>query len=109
MNEALTLISWEPPSQQANSSPIDEYSAYLSVKVNQKMLNLDDLQRKQSYTFLNIYTGQNPFCEINSDSLIRASIDNSNKPAVLLRIAAKNDKGYGPATQVRWLQGINLT
>ena len=30
--------------------------------------------------------------------------ESSNKPAVIFRIAAKNKKGYGPATQVRWLQ-----
>ena len=32
------------------------------------------------------------------------STESSQKPAVIFRIAAKNKKGYGPATQVRWLQ-----
>jgi hypothetical protein len=36
--------------------------------------------------------------------LSQAYIDMSSKPAILFRIAAKNEKGYGPATQVRWLQ-----
>ena len=33
-----------------------------------------------------------------------AHIDTTTKPAIIFRIAARNDKGYGPATQVRWLQ-----
>lgn len=28
----------------------------------------------------------------------------SNRPAVVFRIAAKNEQGYGPATQIRWIQ-----
>lgn len=32
-------------------------------------------------------------------------MDYTSKPAIIFRIAARNDKGYGPATQVRWLQG----
>lgn len=31
----------------------------------------------------------------------------TSKPAIIFRIAARNDKGYGPATQVRWLQGMH--
>uniref|UniRef100_A0A8W8LPP9 Uncharacterized protein n=1 Tax=Magallana gigas TaxID=29159 RepID=A0A8W8LPP9_MAGGI len=37
-------------------------------------------------------------------SLASAHIDYTTKPAIIFRIAARNEKGYGPATQVRWLQ-----
>lgn len=40
-------------------------------------------------------------------SLSAAQVDTTTKPAIIFRIAAKNEKGYGPATQVRWLQGIS--
>ncbi|KAL0181156.1 hypothetical protein M9458_023562, partial [Cirrhinus mrigala] len=36
--------------------------------------------------------------------LSNAHIDYTTKPAIIFRIAARNEKGYGPATQVRWLQ-----
>ncbi|MEQ2213686.1 hypothetical protein XENOCAPTIV_019134 [Xenoophorus captivus] len=39
-----------------------------------------------------------------ASSLANAHIDYNTKPAVIFRIAARNQKGYGPATQVRWLQ-----
>ncbi len=105
-NENSAILSWEPPVTQVNCTPVDEYIVYLCVKIQPK---LDDLTKSnQQYTFYNIYNGSNTYCEINSDLLSRASIDNTSKPALLLRISAKNDKGYGPATQVRWLQGKSL-
>ncbi|KAK1906646.1 Host cell factor 2 [Dissostichus eleginoides] len=41
-----------------------------------------------------------------STQLENAQIDcsASNRPAVVFRIAAKNEQGYGPATQIRWIQ-----
>ena len=45
-------------------------------------------------------------CKVSHNQLGQAATntESSNKPAVIFRIAAKNKKGYGPATQVRWLQ-----
>lgn len=34
-----------------------------------------------------------------------AHLDTTSKPAIIFRIACRNEKGYGPATQVKWLQG----
>ena len=45
---------------------------------------------------------------VANSSLTAAHIDTTTKPAIIFRIAARNEKGYGPATQVRWLQGKNL-
>ena len=55
--------------------------------------------------FMRVYCGPNPACLVPAGSLASAHIDHSTKPAIIFRIAARNDKGYGPATQVRWLQG----
>ena len=52
--------------------------------------------------FINI--GDSPSCTVKTTSLQNAHVDQTNKPAIIFRIAAKNEKGYGPATQVRWLQ-----
>lgn len=54
--------------------------------------------------FLRVYAGQEPSCTVPNKTLNLALIDNTPKPAVIFRIAARNEKGYGPATQVRWLQ-----
>lgn len=43
---------------------------------------------------------------VTAARLASACIDCTTKPAIIFRIAARNEKGYGPATQVRWLQGM---
>ena len=55
--------------------------------------------------FVRVYCGPNPTCIVTTASLASAHIDYTTKPAIIFRIAARNEKGYGPATQVRWLQG----
>jgi host cell factor len=55
--------------------------------------------------FVRVYVGPNNQCTVPNHSLSTATVDVTSKPAIIFRIAARNDKGYGPATQVRWLQG----
>ena len=55
--------------------------------------------------FVRVYCGQASACSVASGAIATAHVDNSSKPAIIFRIAARNDKGYGPAMQVRWLQG----
>lgn len=55
--------------------------------------------------FVRVYCGPSPSCVVTTASLASAHIDYTTKPAIIFRIAARNEKGYGPATQVRWLQG----
>ncbi|KAA0186247.1 hypothetical protein HAZT_HAZT006011 [Hyalella azteca] len=54
---------------------------------------------------MRVYCGAQNNCTVLNTQLTAAHIDTTNKAAIILRIAARNDKGYGPATQVRWLQG----
>lgn len=80
---------------------------YLSVKVQKPVILQQEETnlKRQQLSFIQIYCGPESNCLIDSETLSKANIDYSSKPAILFRIAAKNDKGYGPATQVRWLQG----
>lgn len=55
--------------------------------------------------FIRVYCGPTNSCSVPNSSLSAAHMDVTTKPAIIFRIAARNDKGYGPATQVRWLQG----
>ncbi|KAL4225895.1 Host cell factor 2 [Mactra antiquata] len=94
-------LSWEPP--QNTAGKITEYSVYLAVRnatqqVEQKPGGAAQL------AFVRVYCGPNASCVVNSNSLASAHIDYTTKPAIIFRIAARNEKGYGPATQVRWLQ-----
>ncbi|CAH8472259.1 unnamed protein product [Schistosoma turkestanicum] len=59
--------------------------------------------------FVRVYCGQSPSATVTSATLATAHLDLSSKPAVIFRIAARNEKGYGPATQVRWLQDVSST
>ncbi|XP_013988746.2 host cell factor 1 isoform X3 [Salmo salar] len=93
-------LTWEPPS--VTSGKIIEYSVYLAIQSTQTA------ERKTStpaqLAFMRVYCGPNPSCLVQSTSLSNAHIDYTTKPAIIFRIAARNEKGYGPATQVRWLQ-----
>ncbi|XP_026109193.1 host cell factor 1-like isoform X1 [Carassius auratus] len=93
-------LTWEPPS--VTSGKIIEYSVYLAIQSSQTV------EAKASapaqLAFMRVYCGPSPSCLVQSSSLSNAHIDYTTKPAIIFRIAARNEKGYGPATQVRWLQ-----
>ncbi|XP_072257260.1 host cell factor 2 isoform X1 [Pyxicephalus adspersus] len=88
-------ISWERPSSPTGN--ILEYSAFLAIRTS-----LPEAQNQLA--FMKIYSGVKTSCTVTSTQLANAHVDCSSRPAVVFRISAKNEKGYGPAIQVRWLQ-----
>lgn len=95
-------ISWAIPESAAKD--ITEYTVYLGVKSQPPQ----DIQSQ--FAFAKVYCGPQTECLIINKVLVDAYVDKeSSKPAIIFRIAAKNDKGYGPATQVRWLQESNAS
>ena len=99
-------LSWEPPS--TSTGDIVEYSVYLAVK-SATTSSAGDTKTVSSspsqLAFVRVFCGATAQCAVPNSSLAAAHIDTSTKPAIIFRIAARNEKGYGPATQVRWLQG----
>ncbi|OXU26297.1 hypothetical protein TSAR_001251 [Trichomalopsis sarcophagae] len=98
-------LSWEPPS--SNSGPILEYSVYLVVRSASAMSeNTGEVTSTTPAqpSFIRVYCGPTNACSVPNKSLSAAHVDTTTKPAIIFRISARNDKGYGPATQVRWLQ-----
>ncbi|XP_041636513.1 host cell factor 2 isoform X2 [Cheilinus undulatus] len=93
-------ITWEAPSSP--SGRILEYSMYMAVKKSRSSSS----ERPSQMAFIRIYRGTKMSCSVSSANLDNAHIDcsASNRPAVVFRIAAKNEQGYGPATQIRWIQ-----
>ncbi|KAH8858979.1 Host cell factor 1 [Schistosoma japonicum] len=103
-------LTWEAP--QNTAGKITEYSVYLAVK--SQTTGQDSTESKVGSTpsgmaFVRVYCGQSPSATVTSATLATAHLDLSSKPAVIFRIAARNEKGYGPATQVRWLQDVSST
>uniref|UniRef100_A0A672SZZ5 Host cell factor 1 n=1 Tax=Sinocyclocheilus grahami TaxID=75366 RepID=A0A672SZZ5_SINGR len=96
-------LTWEPPS--LTSGKITEYSVYLAIQSSQTTEAKPSAPAQLA--FMRVYCGPNPSCLVLSSSLSNAHIDYTTKPAIIFRIAARNEKGYGPATQVRWLQESN--
>ncbi|XP_032331369.1 host cell factor 1 isoform X6 [Camelus ferus] len=94
-------LTWEPPS--VTSGKIIEYSVYLAIQSSQAGGEPKSAPPAQ-LAFMRVYCGPSPSCLVQSSSLSNAHIDYTTKPAIIFRIAARNEKGYGPATQVRWLQ-----
>lgn len=91
-------LSWEPPA--STQGDILEYSVYLAVKSP----SAKDKTPPSQLAFVRVYCGPRFTCTVQNTSLLTAHVDYTSKPAIIFRIAARNDKGYGPATQVRWLQ-----
>ncbi|CAF1332734.1 unnamed protein product [Rotaria sordida] len=103
-------LTWDPPS---NASPlITGYAVYLAVK-NSATDNTISRQQQQAsqMAFVRVYGGVLAECSVNAAQLHQAHLDisTSSKPAIIFRIAARNERGYGPATQVRWLQDQQQT
>lgn len=95
-------LSWEPP--PSTTGDILEYSVYLAVK-SQSTAKDKATSSPAQLAFVRVYCGSNNQCTVANQALQTAHVDFTSKPAIIFRIAARNDKGYGPATQVRWLQG----
>ncbi|KAK7078134.1 Host cell factor 2 [Halocaridina rubra] len=97
-------LSWEPPQNAAGD--IVEYSVYLAIRnaATQHQANKESGSGSAHLAFMRVYCGAINQCTVLNTQLAAAHIDTTNKPAIIFRIAARNDKGYGPATQVRWLQ-----
>ncbi|XP_069760349.1 host cell factor 1-like isoform X2 [Narcine bancroftii] len=93
-------LTWEPPATTAGK--ILEYSVYLAVRSIQ--VTESKSGSPAQLAFMRVYCGAKPLCVVSSTHLANAHIDCTTKPAIIFRIAARNEKGYGPATQVRWLQ-----
>ncbi|XP_029457371.1 host cell factor 2 isoform X2 [Rhinatrema bivittatum] len=93
-------LSWEPPSSPSGN--ILEYSAYLAIRT----AHLPE-ENPNQLMFMKIYCGLKTTCTVSAAQLASAHVDCTSRPAVVFRISAKNEKGYGPATQVRWLQDSN--
>ncbi|XP_062283164.1 host cell factor 1b [Scomber scombrus] len=94
-------LTWEPPA--VTSGKITEYSVYLAIQSSQASASGSSSGPAQ-LAFMRVYCGPSPSCLVQATSLASAHIDYTTKPAIIFRIAARNQKGYGPATQVRWLQ-----
>lgn len=90
-------LSWNIAAFQ---DEILEYSVYLSVKPDKEKPPTST----NTLSFLKVYNGIRPCCVVNQHFINNAQLDHTSKPAIIFRIAARNAKGYGPATQVRWLQ-----
>ncbi|EDO27574.1 predicted protein, partial [Nematostella vectensis] len=102
-------LSWEAPSNASGN--VTEYSVYLAIRSQAAGHDIKDVAALSNppnapvqLAFVRVYCGAQPTCTVSLATLQSAHIDYSTKAAIIFRIAAKNDKGYGPATQVRWLQ-----
>ncbi len=77
-------LSWEPPANSAGT--ITEYSVYLGLKPQPGT-------QPGTMAFARVYCGSGSSCIVSHVQLGSAHIDTTSKPAIIFRIAAKNDKG----------------
>lgn len=100
-------LTWEAP--PTSSGKILEYSVCLAIKNPKEVIPPQSPKpTSTNLNFVRVYCGPQNAAVVSHESLGAALIDRTNKPAIIFRIAAKNEKGYGPATQVRWLQDSNV-
>lgn len=94
-------LSWSLP----NRTPGDEteFSVLLAVRPPQAMTTTPI--NSQQLCFTKVYSGPANSCIIAKHVLDEGYLDHtSGKPSIIFRIGAKNQKGVGPSTQVRWIQ-----
>lgn len=93
--EGGASLTWSPPQ---NNSEVLEYSVFLAVRRQNAGPN--------ALSFIRVYAGDKNACTVSSSQLAQAhtQLDANQKPSIIFRLVAKNSKGAGPATQVRWLQ-----
>ncbi|KAJ3612239.1 hypothetical protein NHX12_020515 [Muraenolepis orangiensis] len=99
-------ITWEAP--PSPSGRILEYSMYLAVRKGRSGgASTGCSDQPTPMNFIRVYRGTRTSCTVGGAHLDNAHVDSSasNRPAMVFRIAAKNEQGYGPATQIRWIQG----
>ena len=77
-------LSWEPPANSAGT--ITEYSVYLGLEPQPGT-------QPGTMAFARVYCGSGSSCIVSHVQLGSAHIDTTSKPAIIFRIAAKNDKG----------------
>ncbi|CAF3574227.1 unnamed protein product [Rotaria sordida] len=99
-------LTWDAPSNA--SCLITGYAVYLAVKntTTDNTIPRQHQQQASQMAFVRVYGGALAECSVYAGQLLQAHLDisSSSKPAIIFRIAARNERGYGPATQVRWLQ-----
>ena len=103
-------MSWDAPA--STQGAILEYSVYLAVKSATAAppknaaatVPAKNGAAAAQLAFVRVYCGAASACSVAAASILTAHVDFTAKPAIIFRIAARNEKGYGPATQVRWLQ-----
>ena len=92
-------MSWEAPTNTAGD--ILEYSVYLAVRsgvaggagAGPGASAETKPQTPAQLAFVRVFCGPKPSCVVSSTSLTTAHIDFSSKPAIIFRIAARNEKG----------------
>ncbi|XP_014256745.1 host cell factor 1 isoform X2 [Cimex lectularius] len=89
------IISWSAPTKGA---PVIAYTVCLAMK--HQSVGTSQLG------FVKVYTGTQTQTSIPHATLEEATFEDIEKPAIIFRISAKNEYGYGPATQVRWIQDV---
>jgi len=95
-------LTWEAP--PICYGKILEYSVCLAIKNQKDVPHQSPKPTSTNLNFVRVYCGPHNATVVSYESLGAALIDRTDMPAIIFRIAAKNKKGYGPATQVRWLQ-----
>ena len=105
--EGGASLTWDPP--QGNSEVL-EYSVFLAMKRETPppvaATGATVPPAGATVSFFRVYNGPQNSCTISSTQLSQAhhQLNTGQKSSILFRIAARNSKGTGPATQVRWLQ-----
>lgn len=89
-------VSWQP-----SEGEVIEYVVYLAMR---NTITVKVENTPSPLTFMKVYNGISNSCTLSNEVLSHAHIDTTSKPTIVLRIAARNAKGFGPATQIKWIQ-----
>ncbi|VVC44548.1 Fibronectin type III,Immunoglobulin-like fold [Cinara cedri] len=96
------IITWND--QSTYSDKILDYTVCMAIENPEEGTSQNPKPTTTNFNFVRVYCGPQNVALVSHESLGAAFIDRTNKPSIIFRVIAKNEKGYGPALQVRWLQ-----
>ncbi|XP_049807198.1 host cell factor homolog hcf-1-like [Schistocerca nitens] len=97
-------LCWDSPEKEK----VREYGVYMAVRGPSSQVSGEDKSNicvSDELQYVCIYKGARNKCAITKEHVSSAYLHKTDNYGFIFRIAAKNERGYGPAIPVKWVLG----
>ncbi|XP_049846533.1 host cell factor homolog hcf-1-like isoform X2 [Schistocerca gregaria] len=95
-------LCWDSPKKEK----VREYSVFMAVRGPSSQVSGEDksnIYECDQLQYFRIYKGAGNKCAITKEHISSAYLHKTDNYGFIFRIAAKNERGYGPAIPVKWV------